>query len=142
MRGYSQGEMGPQDNLLNPNGKPLPGQAIGGNLEVDASLNYYFPVPFTHYNPKFRMGIFVDMGNVYDTDNLGTVTIKGNTYPVVHNASNQPTSPNFANLRYSVGLSFQWISPLGPLAFSLAEPLNTKPGDQTQIFQFTLGKTF
>ena len=137
VRGFSQGEMGPQDKvctggtLANPTGCSQ-GQAIGGNLEVDASLNYYFPVPFTHYNPKFRMGLFVDMGNVYDTHKMNTVW----------DSANQPTSPNFGNLRYSVGLSFQWISPLGPLAFSLAAPLNKKPGDQTQIFQFTLGKTF
>jgi outer membrane protein insertion porin family len=35
-----------------------------------------------------------------------------------------------------------WVSPLGPLKFSLAQPLVSKTGDQEEVFQFTLGNTF
>jgi len=42
-------------------------------------------------------------------------------------------------LRYSSGLAFNWYSPVGPLSFSYAIPLNDKPGDRTESFQFTLG---
>ncbi|WP_363924230.1 BamA/TamA family outer membrane protein, partial [Thiobacillus sp. 65-1402] len=31
---------------------------------------------------------------------------------------------------------------LGPLKFSLAQPLASKPGDREEMFQFTLGNTF
>jgi len=45
-------------------------------------------------------------------------------------------------LRYSAGLAFNWFSPVGPLSFSYAVPLNDKPGDRTEAFQFTLGVPF
>jgi outer membrane protein insertion porin family len=42
----------------------------------------------------------------------------------------------------SVGLAGTWLSPIGPLAVSLAKPLNDKAGDDTQAFQFNLGAGF
>jgi outer membrane protein insertion porin family len=36
-------------------------------------------------------------------------------------------------------LAFNWFSPVGPLTFSIATPLNAKAGDDTEAFQFTLG---
>jgi outer membrane protein insertion porin family len=35
-----------------------------------------------------------------------------------------------------------WVSPLGPLKFSLAQPLVEKDRDETEVFQFTLGNVF
>jgi outer membrane protein insertion porin family len=34
------------------------------------------------------------------------------------------------------------MTAVGPLAFSLAKPLNDKSGDDTQVFQFSLGQPF
>ena len=45
-------------------------------------------------------------------------------------------------LRYSVGISLTWLTAIGPLAFSIAEPLNDEPNDRTEFFQFSLGQTF
>jgi outer membrane protein insertion porin family len=42
----------------------------------------------------------------------------------------------------SVGLGATWLSPVGPLAVSIAQPLNDKTGDDVQQFQFTLGAGF
>ena len=39
-----------------------------------------------------------------------------------------------------VGLA--WNSPIGPLKFSYAIPLNSKEGDRQQRFQFQAGTTF
>ncbi|MEC7728294.1 MAG: BamA/TamA family outer membrane protein, partial [Pseudomonadota bacterium] len=50
--------------------------------------------------------------------------------------------PELSEIRMSAGIGFQWITAVGPLAFSLAKPLNDKPGDDTQVFQFSLGQTF
>ena len=47
-----------------------------------------------------------------------------------------------SDLRYSTGIGVAWISPLGPLKFSLAFPLNEKEGDKTQRFQFQIGTAF
>jgi outer membrane protein insertion porin family len=45
-------------------------------------------------------------------------------------------------LRYSAGVALLWVSPLGPLKFSLARPLVKQDGDRTEVFQFTLGNVF
>ena len=81
-----------------------------------------------------RLGIFFDMGNVYDTYSFPAGTL--------WSTPASPSGPNFGNLRYSVGVQFQWLSPVGPMAFSLSKPLNVKDGDSTQVFQFTLGQIF
>jgi len=47
-----------------------------------------------------------------------------------------------SDLRYSWGFGVAWISPLGPLKFSLAFPINKKEGDKTERFQFQIGTGF
>ena len=45
-------------------------------------------------------------------------------------------------IRYSAGVATSWYSPLGPISVSFAWPLNKQSGDDTQVFQFTLGAMF
>lgn len=137
VRGYSQGTLGPQDTIncgstASDLGCTSEGDALGGNFSMAASINIYFPTPFITSNRNIRMGVFADAGNVYDTQRVSTA----------YENRNNPTHPTFQNLRYSVGLELQWLSPLGALGFSIAKPLNSKPGDDLQYFQFTLGQTF
>ncbi|MCD8500113.1 MAG: BamA/TamA family outer membrane protein [Gammaproteobacteria bacterium] len=49
---------------------------------------------------------------------------------------------SFGDLRYSVGLDVQWLSPVGILEFSLAKALNPDDSDQTQFFNFNIGASF
>ena len=56
--------------------------------------------------------------------------------------NNQYQSFSFGDLRYSAGVAVLWVSPLGPLKFSLAQPLVKKTGDKSEVFQFTLGNVF
>jgi outer membrane protein insertion porin family len=49
---------------------------------------------------------------------------------------------DFGDMRYSVGLGIAWISPLGPLKFSIAAPLNEQEGDDVERFQFQIGTGF
>lgn len=44
--------------------------------------------------------------------------------------------------RYSTGLALEWITPMGPLQFVFAKPLNSKTGDDTETFEFTMGTRF
>lgn len=44
--------------------------------------------------------------------------------------------------RYSTGLALEWITPMGPLQFVFAKPLNEKAGDDTNVFEFTMGTRF
>jgi outer membrane protein insertion porin family len=72
-----------------------------------------------------RWYIFGDGGQVYGTDGFGN-----------------DTAIDLSQLRYSAGIGLSWISPIGPLQLSLAKPLNAKPGDNTQVFQFQIGTGF
>ena len=47
-----------------------------------------------------------------------------------------------ADLRYSTGLAAAWNSPMGPLKFSIGQPLNKKDNDKLQRFQFQMGTVF
>ncbi len=107
-----------KDNTLGP--RSVNGDPLGGNFRVVGSAELLFPPPFMTETKAIRLGVFVDGGQVYGP---------GQT-------------PSLAGLRYSAGLSAQWFSPLGPLEFSVAEPLNAQKGDQRQPFQFSIGTAF
>jgi len=64
----------------------------------------------------------VDGGNVFDTT--------------------RGFDPAADEIRYAAGVSFEWITAIGPLGFSLAEPLNSQAEDDTRRFQFSLGQQF
>ena len=111
VRGYKSRSLGPRD-------VKYPDSPIGGNRMVLVNSELLFPVPGTTKTEKsMRLSLFVDGGMVY-----------------------APHSQlDLGELRYSGGLAFNWYSPVGPLAFSIAKPLNNKPGDRTETLQFTFG---
>ena len=45
-------------------------------------------------------------------------------------------------IRSSIGLALDWYSPIGPMNFSLAQPISKADGDRTETFRFNLGTTF
>lgn len=93
---------------------------LGGNFRVTGTGELVFPPPFSPDSSAVRMSLFWDVGNVFaDT-----------------------SSYDSAELRQSAGVSLIWLSPVGPLSFSLSQPLNDKPGDRLEKFQFTLGSFF
>lgn len=96
-------------------------EPLGGNLLVTGGAEIIFPVPFMKKALKsFRLSAFADVGNVYDVKEDFDAGL----------------------LRYSAGLSAIWISPFGPMAFSVAAPFNKQSGDETETFQFSLGTAF
>lgn len=116
--GYEANTLGPK----NPND---PTQALGGNVEILGGVNLILPNFISH---KVRTAAIVNFGNIFQTDRVAGVT----TYENVA----------FKNLRVTAGVMVSWLSPLGaPLDFSLAWPLNKKPGDQQEIFGFSFGAT-
>ena len=44
--------------------------------------------------------------------------------------------------RYSLGAQVEWRSPFGPINLVFAYPLNDKKGDDTSVFEFTMGSKF
>ena len=44
--------------------------------------------------------------------------------------------------RMSTGVGIEWITPIGPLQLIFAKPINDKPGDDTNVFEFSIGTRF
>ncbi|RDX36366.1 outer membrane protein assembly factor BamA [Kangiella sp. HD9-110m-PIT-SAG07] len=115
--------------------------SIGGNAKAINTFELIFPTPFLEDSSNVRTSVFVDAGNVWDTefdsDRFNNLSISPN--------SAITTVPDFgdpSNFRASYGLSLQWYSPFAPLQFSLSRPLKSEPFDDTETFTFTIGKTF
>lgn len=103
-----------RSNTLGPREEDKP---LGGAFKTVGNAELYFPVPFNPEAKTIRLGLFYDTGNVYeDTGDFDT---------------NQ--------FRSSVGISASWMSPIGPMIFGIARPVRSQAGDDTEVFQFTLG---
>ncbi|XOZ34877.1 outer membrane protein assembly factor BamA [Halomonadaceae bacterium KBTZ08] len=121
VRGYEANSLG---NRATPNeDDPFSDdRPFGGNVLAEASAQLIFPVPFAGERRNMRSAVFLDGGNVFDTA--------------------RDFDPSMNEIRYSVGIGFEWITAIGPLGFSLAEPLNNEAEDDTRRFQFSLGQQF
>ena len=86
--------------------------AINGSIEALATL--------PGADRSLRGLFFVDAGNVWGSGQ----------------------GIHFADLRAAAGAGIAWISPIGPLKLSLAQPVRSQPGDRVQRFQFQIGTGF
>ena len=128
VRGFESGTLGPKDstNKMNDDADNL-----GGDRMVNASLELLAPLPGG--DRTLRIFGFLDAGYAWGYE--GFVNANGH-------ADYRRQEFSMSDLRYSTGIGVAWISPLGPLKFSLAFPLNEKEGDKTQRFQFQIGTGF
>jgi len=113
VRGYKSGSLGPIDLTTS--------ERLGGDRRLVGNAEFLFPMPGSGQDKSLRLGAFFDAGQVF---------------------GNGETLSDVGGMRYSTGLSLAWASPLGPLKFSLAQPLSKKEGDQTQRLQFQMGTLF
>ncbi len=104
-----------RDNTLGPrDSNNLP---FGGTSKIVGNAELFFPVPFADDLKSVRLGAFFDAGTVSDGFKVN-------------------------NMRYSVGLSGEWLSPFGALSISFAKPFNAGLNDRQQLFQFSFGSGF
>ena len=125
VRGYKRNTLGPHDT---PFGGFEDSDPIGGNVKVVGSAEVLFPVPFMKDNRSVQASVFVDAGNIFDTKCRDSQV---NCY-----------SPEFGELRYSVGIGGTWVSGFGPITIALAKALNDDELDETEVFQFSMGQGF
>ncbi|GAB2780638.1 outer membrane protein assembly factor BamA [Halomonas shantousis] len=129
VRGYTGNTLGPKTTERHEGDN----DTLGGNVLVEGSVELIYPFPWIEDRRSLQTSIFFDAGNTFLTD----------CYDVPEGYTSSCTSGvDAGDLRYSVGLGLSWLTPVGPLTFSVAEPLNAESDDDTQVFQFSLGQTF
>lgn len=126
VRGFEENSLGPKDSKFG-----IPGRAYGGNMLAAGTVSLIFPNPIKPDAKSIRTALFLDAGQVYDT-HFRDKLLNGTSRPGYK-----------SGLRYSVGISLAWHSPLGaPITFSLAKPINAKAGDEKRSFTFWMGTQF
>ena len=137
VRGFRDSWLGPRDQFGNP---------YGGNFDIVSQNELLLPMP-AKWRQTARVSLFFDMGNVFYTGSHIKFYQPNNVTPVKYHLN------GWGDLRRSVGISVEWMAPLGLFRFSFGVPLNAHPtkyigaapvswGDQTQGFQFTVGQAF
>ena len=136
VRGFKNNTLGPRETRTNCtattttlgtiNPCAYRNYSIGGSTKVIANAELFFPVPFMPETKSVRLGTFFDAGSLSNGLNVD-------------------------NMKYSAGVSGEWMSPFGALSVSAAMPLNSNSkkdtygnplGDEKQIFQFNFGQNF
>ena len=112
LRGFEFGKVGPKDGA----------DYIGGNyaasINIATSLSQILP---NSQNTNFS--IFFDAGNVWGIDYSSSLNDE-------------------SKIRSSAGIAVDFFTPIGPLNFSLSEPITKGKNDITESFRFNLGTTF
>ena len=112
LRGFESGKVGPKDGA----------DFIGGNyaasINIATSLSQILP---NSQNTNFS--VFFDAANVWGIDYSSSLSDE-------------------SKIRSSVGIAVDFFTPVGPLNFSLSEPITKGKNDITESFRFNLGTTF
>jgi outer membrane protein insertion porin family len=130
VRGYTGNTLGPKTTKRGDGDD----DTLGGNVLVEGSAELIYPFPWVEDRRSLQTSVFLDGGNTFLTDCYEVVPGDG--------PSSCNSGVNLDDMRYSVGLGLSWLTPVGPLTFSVAKPLNEEDGDDPQVFQFSLGQTF
>ncbi|MDA9616398.1 outer membrane protein assembly factor BamA [Candidatus Pelagibacter sp.] len=112
LRGFEPGKVGPKDG----------NDYIGGNYMAAFNTSMTLPFLLPTFD-KIDFSVFFDAANVWHVDYSANVD-QGNS------------------VRSSTGVAIDILTPVGPLSFSLSQPITKADGDATQSFRFNLGTTF
>lgn len=159
LRGFENNTVGPRPvyrtptTITGPDGSVIPLgpgsdvvrnttdlRAIGGNAMVLGGVELIVPTPFVseEFDNSVRTSLFVDVGNVWDTE------FDLDDYRELADSEFNKIADYSDPSRYraSAGLSVQWLSPMGPMIFSFSRALKEETGDEVKFFSFNIGQTF
>ena len=112
LRGFESGKVGPKDGA----------DYIGGNYA--ASINLATTLPQIMPNlQNTNFSVFFDAANIWGIDYSSSLS-------------------DGSKIRSSVGIAVDFFTPIGPLNFSLTEPITKGNNDITESFRFNIGTTF
>jgi outer membrane protein insertion porin family len=161
LRGFENNTVGPRGLqtipatvVTDPNGKVILGndvndtisigrRSLGGNAMILGGIELIVPTPFVDidFDNSVRTSLFVDAGNVWDTefdyDRYKTLN--------VNTSFNNDGLIDYSDptlYRASGGVSVQWLSPMGPMVFSFSKVIEEREGDDSKFFTFNIGQTF
>ena len=112
LRGFESGKVGPQQNNA----------FVGGNYISAINLTATLPELLPNFQ-NTDIAFFVDAANVWGVDYDSSVDKN-------------------SKIRSAVGIGVNVLTPIGPLSFSLAQPITKASSDKTETFRFNLGTTF
>lgn len=112
LRGFEAGKVGPKDGT----------DYIGGNYALAFNAATTLPQILPNLQ-NTNFSLFFDAANIWGVD---------------YNSSINDDS----KIRSSIGLAVDFFTPIGPLNFSLSEPITKGKNDITESFRFNLGTTF
>ena len=112
LRGFEAGKIGPKDGE----------DFVGGNYITSLNFNTTIPQLFPNAQ-SFDFVFFLDAANIWGVDYDSSIN-------------------GGSDIRSSLGFGIDWLTVVGPLNFSLAQPITKSNGDITETFRFNLGTTF
>ncbi len=112
LRGFESGKVGPKDGT----------DYIGGNYALAFNAATTLPQILPNLQ-NTNFSLFFDAANIWGVDYSSGIN-DGST------------------IRSSIGLAVDFFTPIGPLNFSLSEPITKSKNDITESFRFNLGTTF
>jgi outer membrane protein insertion porin family len=114
LRGFAARTIGPREPVFDLANNVIDTTPVGGSSQLILNNELIFPIV---EQLGLRGVLFFDAGNAWT----------------------EPQGLHVSSLRYDVGWGVRWLSPIGPLRIELGYPLNKKPGDHTNVFQFSFG---
>ena len=112
LRGFEGGKIGPKEA----------NSYVGGNYSAALNFSASLPKLLAEFQ-NTDMSVFLDMANVWGVD-----------YDSSIRDSNE--------IRSAAGVAIDIMSAVGPMTFSLAQPITKLSSDTTEVFRFNIGTTF
>lgn len=127
LRGFATGGVGPRDFCTACGGAGgNVNDSLGGNFYAVGRVEASFPLGLPEELGIFG-GVFFDIGSVWDLDNT---------------AGSMGTVDDSQIFRSAAGVSIFWTTPIGPLRFNFARPIQKESYDQTEDFRVSIDTRF